>query len=620
MTISNIRDAILQRTSATEATSLRNGQIVQGEILKIYPNNKAEIQIGGNKMIAEITTPLSVGRKYYFQVQATEQLIQLKVIGDHLKQGNNQNIMNLMNQLGVKVTRANTQFVHMLMNDKVPFNSEQLQQALQILDNSSNKNEAMSVLKEMLANRLPITNNVFQALSSNQSSTISPLLNQLVTELSQLPQLNEAQHRLLNVLENLVVRPLPTELHVANQVVSNRANSEPILNLLKIVGLVDQNMNQSNWNNRLEQILQTDNRNNSLEHVWNNLISRENSKKDNTQTGQNNLSNAIKQTFNQLTSEASVIQSTARKIMSIFHPLQTSTLSNEQFSSLRSMVVDQLLPHLPESTKEVLLPLLHQNNSENRAQIMQVLQTLGNDKTYELSQNIVKLATDDAPFLNQSVQKQFLSHVSQYMQSIGISEEHGLKTQLAQVMEQTNIIPDIRQADSVKSLLVQMIQQDGNVSGERVQQMIHFINGMQLQSVQESNNFMHAALQIPGDKLGLNDDIFMQFEGKKDENGQINPDHCRILFVLNLQNLRETIIDMHVQKRIISVTVFNDSADLTHNMTGLKNMLDDNLGKLNYHLSAVKWKPLHEQNLEEQMNITMEPKTNEQKERFDFLI
>src|SRR5699024_7898773 len=98
MTISNIRDTTLQRTSAVANPSLRNGQIVEGEILKIYPNNKAEIQIGGNKMIAEIKTPLSVGRKYYFQVQATEQVVQLKVIGEPLKRETSQNIMNLINQ------------------------------------------------------------------------------------------------------------------------------------------------------------------------------------------------------------------------------------------------------------------------------------------------------------------------------------------------------------------------------------------------------------------------------------------------------------------------------------------------------------------------------------------
>ena len=47
---------------------LRNGQIVQGEILKIYPDNKAEIRIGTHRFIAETNTPLVIGKRYFFQV------------------------------------------------------------------------------------------------------------------------------------------------------------------------------------------------------------------------------------------------------------------------------------------------------------------------------------------------------------------------------------------------------------------------------------------------------------------------------------------------------------------------------------------------------------------------
>src|SRR5690625_937251 len=151
--LGSIRDRILQPTNVSQTPVLRDGQIVQGKILKIHPNNRAEIQIGQNKMVAEITTPLSVGRQYFFQVQTSDQLVQLKVIGEHLRQDASENMMHLLQQLGLKATKVNMQFIQLLMNEKVPFNKSELQQALQLLDKCANKMEAIQTLKEMLLAR-----------------------------------------------------------------------------------------------------------------------------------------------------------------------------------------------------------------------------------------------------------------------------------------------------------------------------------------------------------------------------------------------------------------------------------------------------------------------------------
>src|SRR5690606_33031469 len=79
---------------------LRNGQIVQGEILKIYPDNKAEIRIGTHRFIAETNTPLVIGKRYFFQVSENQnQVIQLKVIADAMKQNVEQNLLQLLDKL-----------------------------------------------------------------------------------------------------------------------------------------------------------------------------------------------------------------------------------------------------------------------------------------------------------------------------------------------------------------------------------------------------------------------------------------------------------------------------------------------------------------------------------------
>src|SRR5699024_11072293 len=93
-----------------------------------------------------------------------------------------------------------------------------------------------------------------------------------------------------------------------------------------------------------------------LENVWNQLTG---SRVTNQTTETTNM--ILQQTFSQLMSESQPIQATAVKIMSIFHPLHTNALTTEQFSTLRNMMTEQLLPLLPEATKTVMLSLLQQN-------------------------------------------------------------------------------------------------------------------------------------------------------------------------------------------------------------------------------------------------------------------
>src|SRR5690625_2754620 len=141
-------------------------------------------------------------------------------------------------------------------------------------------------------------------------------------------------------------------------------------------------------------------------------------------------------------------------------------------------------------------------------------------------------------FLTMTPKEQFLTHLKQVLLFTGLTHENLVKQDLAQ-----------RQSETVKSMLIQMIQQHDGVNQERAQQLLHFINGLQLKSVNETSNFIQASLQIPGEKLALNSDLHLDIEGEKTENGMVNPNHCRILFYLDLKNLKETIIDMHIQKR-----------------------------------------------------------------------
>ena len=64
-------------------------------------------------------------------------------------------------------------------------------------------------------------------------------------------------------------------------------------------------------------------------------------------------------------------------------------------------------------------------------------------------------------------------------------------------------------------------------------------------------------MQVPLEFFGKRIDATLQWNGRMKEDGKIDPDFARILFYLDLHSLEKTIIDMQVQNRIVSVTVFN---------------------------------------------------------------
>ena len=75
------------------------------------------------------------------------------------------------------------------------------------------------------------------------------------------------------------------------------------------------------------------------------------------------------------------------------------------------------------------------------------------------------------------------------------------------------------------------------------------------------------------------------------ENGKIDANYARILFYLQMESLQETVIDMQVQNRIVSMTIFNDNPGLKMLAEPLQQNLKAGLADKNYQLSGVVIKP-----------------------------
>jgi hypothetical protein len=80
------------------------GQILNGKITKLFPNGIASLQVGSQKMVAQLEASLDVKHRYWFQVQPGDGKVKLKVIGIVPKSRLSQDgtpITGLMNELSI---------------------------------------------------------------------------------------------------------------------------------------------------------------------------------------------------------------------------------------------------------------------------------------------------------------------------------------------------------------------------------------------------------------------------------------------------------------------------------------------------------------------------------------
>lgn len=561
--------------------TLKPGQIVQGKIIKIYPDNKAQIQLGSQKLIAQLEASLTIGERYHFQVQTTDDLIHLKVLGEQLNNEERINSKNLLHQLGLRATKSNATFMQSLINEKIPFDNKQLANAFQLLDSSKqNKTQSQQVLREMFAAKLPITDSVFQALHTKNTSGITEQMKAMLQSLKQ----DTNQSQLVERLSQMVERPLNTHASLVKQVITeNDNNNRQLFNLLKASGSIDTSIDLSTWNKQWETFGKQNNV--TPTNISNQQLSS--IKLPFQMDGE-----IVYQALEKMVSNKVGIQNHSHEIIHLWGSKLTqlvtknTVLPEQEFSELKQQIQQKIMPLLTQEQQQQFTKNL-QNNPLQLRQLLTSLQTLSYDQNFTKMEQLLANMNSDKTFLLAAPKEQFLTQMNQMLRFTGLAYENHLMNSVLEQQQQSN---------TVKGMLLQMLQHTDDSTHERGRQLLHFINGMQINSVHEVNNFVQASLQIPGEKLGLNNDLELEFEGKKTDKGEINPDFCRIIFYLDLAYLKTTVIDMNINKRAVAVTVFNDFHQLREQSPALQPLLKEGLESLNYTLSMVTFKPLEQKN------------------------
>ncbi|MFE5428029.1 hypothetical protein [Peribacillus simplex] len=174
---------------------------------------------------------------------------------------------------------------------------------------------------------------------------------------------------------------------------------------------------------------------------------------------------------------------------------------------------------------------------------------------------------------------------------LGLQLEHALINLSGDDMKE---IPN--DLETLKPLLLKLLNEQIPASiKEMAEQILNRITAQQILS-QENGPIQNLLLTLPLNLGSIQTDLTLQWSGRKTKDGKIDPDYCRVLFYLELERLKETVIDMQVQNRIIKVTVINGHGAVLEEAAGqYLDILRENLGKMDYRLSGVSFvKPVNE--------------------------
>ncbi|MDX1770845.1 MAG: hypothetical protein R3328_04900, partial [Planococcaceae bacterium] len=600
---SSIQPNMRSQSVVEQPLSLKQGQVFHGNIKKLYPNQTAEVQVGNQKMIAKLEVPLKAGDSHYFQVTSVTPELQLKVVTGALPQTSSPSvqIQQLMDSLQLPKTPTMQALVQHMVKEQIPLSKDQLVQAEQWIKNLPPQvklADAVQAIQRMSEMKLPFTNEIFRSIISGGDKTgLNTLLDSLKQTLQSDQSLPPAQKAAIQQTLNQITQPLSKELGGTivgkaletllspNSSVSDKSS---LLSMLKEVGLVPRQASISNFLTP-PSTTSASSKTESQGTIGQQLIQLHQSTPSQVQTNVQALQNSIQQ--NQLLSNEVKLQ-----LQTQLQRLENTPVNSQAWKTSMKTMTNEIVKAFASLSQSAPLQTDVQGNAP-KEHILSLLQSLtGTVPNSKVFQQLTSLASQSTQIPVQQVlsqaelavqsgvnQKTIELAMKQVLQDLGFSYEAKLG-QLGSNLTQMS--------ETLKPQLLALLQ-DPSISmpmKEVADTIITRMNGLQILSGE--NGPQHQLLmQVPLDFLGKKMDATLQWNGRMKEDGKIDSNYARVMFYLDLNALKETVIDMQVQNRVVTVTIFNENDALQAVAEPFKEALKDGLQALDYQLSGVFMKP-----------------------------
>lgn len=575
---------------------LREGQVFHGSIKQLYPGQTAEIQVGANKLVAKLETPLKAGDAHYFQVTSTSGQVELKVVTGPMSQAmNSQQQMNqLLDTMNLsKTAEMRGVLAHLLKND-LPIARDQLIQAeswMKSLPNQVTKEVALQAIGRMLESKMPFTNDVFQALIHGSKPTgMNGALTNLMQQLTQDQSINvNAKKTIIQQLQT-IEKPLQAEVggNILAKIVQTltdtsapATNKMQMLNVLKNAGIIGPNATLANWSTSQTTshlvANQMINAGQLLSHISNSQpqqISQLIQDVKQWVAQEPTLTTDQKMQLQQLADRLAQLPP-SKQVLDIFGKQMNEQL--QKAFSQNQLTQPSLQNEQGMTPKDQLFSLIKPDQTQFNASFRQLAQMAS-----QSNMAFIQATTAEAEQLVQSNLdgRSMEQAMKTVMRGLGLNYEAMLATAKGDQIDAL--------AQTLKPQLLNLLQ-DAQISPalrDSAEVVLARLNGMQLLST-ENGHQQQLVMQVPLEFLGKKMDATLQWNGRMKDDGKIDANYARVLFYLQMEALQETVIDMQVQNRIVTVTVFNENTRLDRLAEPLKAVLKKALAEKDYHLSGV---------------------------------
>ncbi|MZQ81609.1 hypothetical protein GQF01_05620 [Paenibacillus sp. 5J-6] len=148
--------------------------------------------------------------------------------------------------------------------------------------------------------------------------------------------------------------------------------------------------------------------------------------------------------------------------------------------------------------------------------------------------------------------------------------------------------------ETLKSLLLQLTASSDTPAPlrEAAQQALGQITGQQLMLTgDKSAMFAHMTLFVPFMDGTGQQSAAIHIQSRKGKRGEVDASNCRLLFDLQMKIMGNTLVDVHVVNKIVSLTIHNDHPALAPMMEESKEEITSAMNKAGYQFISLKCSP-----------------------------
>ncbi len=150
--------------------------------------------------------------------------------------------------------------------------------------------------------------------------------------------------------------------------------------------------------------------------------------------------------------------------------------------------------------------------------------------------------------------------------------------------------------ETLKSALLTLLQAADAPAAVRdtAQQLVQQITGQQLLLAPERNSsmFTHVTLFIPFTDQDGGQTASVHIQTRRGRKGELDADNCRLLFDLSMKTIGQTLVDVNIMDKIVSLNVWNDHPSTPILIEETRGELAGQLEQAGYQLLSLRSTPL----------------------------